>query len=58
MPSESPREGELKLPSHVAFIMDGNGRWARDRGLDRSEGHAAGADVAEKVVRMCNDLGI
>src|SRR6056297_2229496 len=58
MPSESAREGELKLPSHVAFIMDGNGRWARDRGLDRSEGHAAGADVAEKVVRMCNDMGI
>src|SRR6056297_2157064 len=48
----------LKIPAHIAFIMDGNGRWAKSRGLDRSEGHAAGADVAEKTVRFCNDIGI
>src|SRR6056297_784474 len=49
---------KLKIPKHIAFIMDGNGRWAKSKGLERSEGHAAGADVAEKTVRFCNDIGI
>jgi undecaprenyl diphosphate synthase len=49
---------KVKIPTHIAFIMDGNGRWAKNKGLDRSEGHAAGADVAEKMVRACNDIGI
>lgn len=47
-----------KLPRHVAIIMDGNGRWAEARGLDRSEGHRAGAVVVRDVVRACGRLGI
>ncbi|MFP4461506.1 MAG: polyprenyl diphosphate synthase [Thermotogota bacterium] len=58
MKEESSKERKLKIPTHVAFIMDGNGRWANNKGLERSEGHAAGADVAEKMVRFCNDIGI
>lgn len=44
--------------SHIAFIMDGNGRWARRRGLSRSLGHAAGAEACKRVFRRCRDLGI
>jgi len=40
---------ELKIPNHVAIIMDGNGRWATSRGLDRSAGHRAGADALKKL---------
>jgi len=47
-----------KIPSHIAFIMDGNGRWASSKALDRTEGHAKGAEVAESTVRLCNDFGI
>lgn len=45
-------------PKHIAFIMDGNGRWAKKRGLPRKAGHVAGADVMKKIVRKCNDEGI
>lgn len=45
-------------PCHVAAIMDGNGRWARARGLKRSEGHRAGARVARELVRAAPDLDI
>ncbi len=45
-------------PSHVAIIMDGNGRWAQDRGLPRLEGHRRGADRVREVVESCPDLGI
>ncbi len=48
-------EGRL---SHIAFIMDGNGRWARRRGLSRSLGHAAGAEACKRVFRRCRELGI
>src|SRR6056297_362414 len=58
MTSDGSKANNLKIPKHVAFIMDGNGRWAKSKGLERSEGHAAGADVAEKMVRTCNDIGI
>ncbi len=44
--------------SHIAFIMDGNGRWAPRRGLPREAGHRAGAETFKKVVRMCGDVGI
>ena len=43
---------------HVAIIMDGNGRWASDRGLSRSEGHRAGARAVRRAVRMAPSLGI
>ena len=44
--------------SHVAFIMDGNGRWAKRRGLPRKEGHVAGAEACRRVFRRCRELGI
>ena len=47
-----------KLPRHVAIIMDGNGRWAKQRGLPRNEGHLAGAESAAAVARCCGDLKV
>ncbi len=47
-----------KLPTHLAIIMDGNGRWARQRFLPRSAGHAAGVKTLREAVMSCNDLGI
>lgn len=46
------------LPVHIAIIMDGNGRWARKRGLSRSVGHKEGANTLRKVVKICNNVGI
>ena len=43
---------------HIAFIMDGNGRWARRRSLPREAGHTAGAKTFKKIVRYCGDIGI
>ena len=44
--------------SHIAFIMDGNGRWAQKRGLPREYGHVKGSENFKKVVRYCGDIGI
>ncbi len=46
------------LPQHIAFIMDGNGRWAKQRGLERSEGHKAGAKTFKRIGEYCADVGI
>ena len=46
------------LPEHIAFIMDGNGRWAKRRGLPRTMGHRAGVEAVMKLVEYCGDLGI
>jgi undecaprenyl diphosphate synthase len=46
------------LPRHVAIIMDGNGRWAKRRGLPRIEGHRKGADSVRDITRACRELGI
>lgn len=46
------------LPQHVGFIMDGNGRWAKKRGLPRSFGHREGAKNFKKIVRYCKDIGL
>jgi len=46
------------LPCHVAIIMDGNGRWAKARGLPRTAGHKKGADAVRKTLEACGDLGI
>ena len=46
------------LPKHVAIIMDGNGRWATNRGLPRSAGHAAGVEALRDVIRASDDWGI
>lgn len=47
-----------RLPRHVAVIMDGNGRWARKRGLPRIMGHRRGADTLKQLMRCCKDWGI
>jgi len=47
-----------RLPSHVAIIMDGNGRWAQNRGLPRSAGHAAGTEALRDIIRASDDWGI
>ena len=47
-----------KLPRHVAIIMDGNGRWAKKRGLPRTAGHAAGAETFRTIATCCRDLGL
>ncbi|GAD07276.1 isoprenyl transferase [Porphyromonas crevioricanis] len=47
-----------KLPRHIAIIMDGNGRWAQQRGQAREQGHAAGAKALDKVMRAAVALGI
>ena len=47
-----------RIPGHVAMIMDGNGRWARERGLPRSAGHRQGVETVREVVRFSNYLGI
>ena len=46
------------LPQHIGIIMDGNGRWARKRGLPRTAGHAAGAKTFEKIVEDAGNIGI
>jgi undecaprenyl diphosphate synthase len=54
-------EGSIRseaIPRHIAVIMDGNGRWAEERGLARTEGHRAGVDAVRKIVRAARDLGV
>lgn len=46
------------IPAHVAIIMDGNGRWAKRRGMPRAMGHRAGAEVLKKIVKAADKLGI
>ena len=46
------------LPRHIGFIMDGNGRWAKKRGLPRSAGHKAGAESLKKIITEANNLGV
>src|ERR1700747_815741 len=47
-----------RLPRHVAIVMDGNGRWARQHGLSRSEGHRRGKDSVRAVVEAAREIGI
>ncbi|MBN2141473.1 MAG: isoprenyl transferase [Desulfovibrionaceae bacterium] len=46
------------IPAHIAIIMDGNGRWAKARGLPRSQGHQAGVEAAKAVVTRCREIGV
>jgi len=55
---EFPGEELSPLPRHIAVIMDGNGRWAKARGLPRNEGHRAGAESVRNIVTECRSLGI
>lgn len=57
-PVPSCRPGNAQAPTHVAVIMDGNGRWATARGLPRIAGHQRGADAVRVAVEGCRDLGI
>ncbi len=49
---------ERKIPRHVAVILDGNGRWARAKGLPRNAGHVKGAQVVEDMLKVVDDVGI
>lgn len=55
---KSPEASSLKIPEHVAIIMDGNGRWAKERGLSRIEGHRSGAESCREVVVTAAESGI
>lgn len=48
----------LQPPQHIAIIMDGNGRWAKKRGLPRNAGHAAGAETFRTIAKYCRTLGV
>jgi undecaprenyl diphosphate synthase len=54
----SASDDELAAPRHVAVIMDGNGRWAKSRGLPRTEGHRRGVEALRKTVRAAGEIGI
>ena len=53
--SEAQRQN---IPQHIAIIMDGNGRWAKKRGLPRNAGHAAGAEAFRRTANYCRTLGV
>ncbi|HSR17899.1 MAG TPA: polyprenyl diphosphate synthase, partial [Ignavibacteriaceae bacterium] len=53
---ELKKSGEI--PVHIAIIMDGNGRWARRRGLPRAAGHKIGIESVRDIVRACAQLGV
>jgi undecaprenyl diphosphate synthase len=48
----------ITLPNHIAIIMDGNGRWAKKKGLPRTIGHREGSNTLKKIVKACDKLGI
>ncbi len=64
MPLFKPKEKKQpevdfeRLPRHIAIIMDGNGRWAKKRGLPRTAGHAAGAETFRTIATYCKDIGL
>ena len=53
-----PEVDFANLPKHIAIIMDGNGRWAKKRGLPRTAGHAAGAETFRAIATYCKDIGL
>ncbi len=57
-PPKTPQVDLSALPRHVAIIMDGNGRWAKKRGLPRSAGHAAGAETFRTIATFAKELGL
>ncbi len=56
--SDLAEPGALAVPRHLAIIMDGNGRWAKARGLPRTAGHKQGAEAARRAVRAAGEMGI
>ena len=57
-PQSSAPTTELRIPEHVAIIMDGNGRWAKQRGLPRTDGHIRGQDALRATLRAAAEFGI
>ena len=57
-PQPSAPSTELRIPEHVAIIMDGNGRWAKQRGLPRTDGHIRGQDALRATLRAAAEFGI
>jgi len=55
---KNPTVDRKRLPRHVGIIMDGNGRWAKQRGFDRTRGHRAGSKAVRAVVKACRSLGV
>ncbi len=58
METAASRDAQAAPPGHIAIIMDGNGRWAKSRGLPRVAGHQRGADAVRATVRACAELGV
>ena len=56
--TESVQVDFARLPEHIAIIMDGNGRWAKRRGLPRTAGHAAGAENFRTIATYCKEIGL
>lgn len=56
--SDRDTTSSTATPQHIAIIMDGNGRWAQQRGLNRSEGHRAGADAVVRAIENCQKYGV
>ncbi len=56
--SSIPEELPAKVPTHVAIIMDGNGRWAQKRGLPRLAGHRAGTENLREIIKACVEFGV
>lgn len=54
----NPQLDEERIPRHIAVIMDGNGRWAQERGLERNAGHRAGIESVREIIRACRDYGV
>ncbi len=54
----NPQIDMTNIPQHIGIIMDGNGRWAKHRGLPRSAGHKMGAETLKKIVLFCDKLGV
>ncbi len=57
-PSQTSPDGSVKVPAHVAIIMDGNGRWAEQQGLPRLEGHRVGVDCLRGVLQTLAEKGV
>lgn len=55
---QKKKTSPLPPPEHIAIIMDGNGRWAKKRGLPRTAGHAAGAESFRRIANYCRELGV
>ena len=56
--SKTEPAGDREIPRHIAIILDGNGRWAKKRGLPRTAGHAAGSETFRRIATYCKNIGV